>query len=176
MYFGISNGLQFVSNLPSSGSNRCTVSHFKWQNICLLLKNRLSGLTSRHVNAVQAITVVCVWQADGGRWEHSVPLRADGDGAGHLHRSHTHRNESSERLHPPTAHPELLPLLSVHTPGLPAEPPLTSNTSHTHTHNTSAADQHIRLISEGSCDTENTAAHHRNKLHCNIYSHRKLLF
>ncbi len=36
------------------------------------------------------------------------------------------------------------------------------------------------MISEGSCDTEdwsndaeNTAAHHRNKLHFNRYSHRK---
>ncbi len=39
-----------------------------------------------------------------------------------------------------------------------------------------AADQHIRLISEGSCDTEdwsndaeNTAFHHRNKLHFKTY-------
>ncbi len=38
-----------------------------------------------------------------------------------------------------------------------------------------AANQHIRMISEGSCDTEdwrndaeNTAAHHRNKLHFKI--------
>ncbi len=39
------------------------------------------------------------------------------------------------------------------------------------------------MISEGSCDTEdwsndaeNTAAHHRNKLHFTIYSHRKQIF
>ncbi len=37
------------------------------------------------------------------------------------------------------------------------------------------SNQHIRMISEGSCDTEdwsndaeNSALHHRNKLHCNI--------
>ncbi len=37
--------------------------------------------------------------------------------------------------------------------------------------------QHIRMISEGSCDTEdwsnnaeNTALHHRNKLHFKMYS------
>ncbi len=41
---------------------------------------------------------------------------------------------------------------------------------------------HIRIISEGSCDTEdwrndaeNTAAHHRNKLQFNIYYNRKQL-
>ncbi len=40
-----------------------------------------------------------------------------------------------------------------------------------------------RMISEGSCDTEdwsndaeNTAAHHRNKLHFDIYSNRDPLF
>ncbi len=39
------------------------------------------------------------------------------------------------------------------------------------------------MISEGSCDTEdwsndaeNPALHHRNKLHLQIYSHRKQLF
>ncbi len=39
---------------------------------------------------------------------------------------------------------------------------------------------HIRMISEGSCDTEdwsndakNSALHHRNKLHFKIYSNRK---
>ncbi len=39
-----------------------------------------------------------------------------------------------------------------------------------------AANQRIRMISEGSCDTEdwsndaeNTAAHHKNKLHFKIY-------
>ncbi len=43
--------------------------------------------------------------------------------------------------------------------------------------------QHIRMISEGSCDTEdwcndaeNSALHHRNKLHFTIFSHRKQLF
>jgi len=38
---------------------------------------------------------------------------------------------------------------------------------------------HIRVISEGSCDTEdwsNDAGNHRKKLHFNIYSHRKHLF
>ncbi len=42
---------------------------------------------------------------------------------------------------------------------------------------------HIRMISEGSCDTEdwsndveNSALHHRNKLYFKIYSHRKQLF
>ncbi len=46
-----------------------------------------------------------------------------------------------------------------------------------------AANQHIRMISEESCDTEdwsndaeNTAAHHRNKWHFTIYSHRKVIF
>ncbi len=41
-----------------------------------------------------------------------------------------------------------------------------------------AANQHIRMISEGSCDTEdwsndaeNSAAHHKNKLHLQIYSY-----
>ncbi len=43
-----------------------------------------------------------------------------------------------------------------------------------------AANQHIRMISEGSCDTEdwsndaeNSALHHMNKLHSKIYSNRK---
>ncbi len=43
--------------------------------------------------------------------------------------------------------------------------------------------QHIRMISEGSCDTEdwsndaeNSALHHRSKLHFKIYSNRKHLF
>ncbi len=46
-----------------------------------------------------------------------------------------------------------------------------------------AANQHIRMISEGSCDTEdwsndaeNAALHHRNKLHFTIYFNRKQLF
>ncbi len=46
-----------------------------------------------------------------------------------------------------------------------------------------AADQHIRMISEGSCDTEdwsndaeNSALYHRNKLHFKIYSTSKPLF
>ncbi len=46
-----------------------------------------------------------------------------------------------------------------------------------------APSQHIRMISEGSCDTEdwsndaeNSAVHHRNKLHFKIYSNRKQLF
>jgi len=37
----------------------------------------------------------------------------------------------------------------------------------------------FRVISEGSCDTEdwsNDAENHRNKLHFTIYSHRKQLF
>ncbi len=41
----------------------------------------------------------------------------------------------------------------------------------------------IRIISEGSCDSEdwsnyaeNSALHHRNKLHFKIYSNRKELF
>ncbi len=41
--------------------------------------------------------------------------------------------------------------------------------------------QYIRMISEGSCDTEdwsndaeNSALHHRNKLHFKIYSNRKI--
>ncbi len=43
------------------------------------------------------------------------------------------------------------------------------------------ANQHIRMISEGSCDTEdwsnddeNTALHHSNKLHFKIHSNKKL--
>ncbi len=46
-----------------------------------------------------------------------------------------------------------------------------------------AANQHIRMISEGSCDTkgwsndaENSTLHHRNKLHFKIYSNRKQIF
>ncbi len=46
-----------------------------------------------------------------------------------------------------------------------------------------AANQHIRMISEGSCDTEdwsndneNSALHHRNKLHFKIYSYSKTIF
>uniref|UniRef100_A0A8C2CNM1 Dynein, cytoplasmic 1, intermediate chain 2b n=1 Tax=Cyprinus carpio TaxID=7962 RepID=A0A8C2CNM1_CYPCA len=46
-----------------------------------------------------------------------------------------------------------------------------------------AANQHLRMISEGSCDTEdwrndagNSALHHRNKLYLNMYSNRKELF
>ncbi len=42
---------------------------------------------------------------------------------------------------------------------------------------------HIIMISEGSCDTEdssndaeNSALHHKNILHFKIYSNRKLLF
>ncbi len=45
-----------------------------------------------------------------------------------------------------------------------------------------ATNQHIRMISEGSRDTEdwindaeNSSAHHRNKLHFKIYSNRKQL-
>ncbi len=45
------------------------------------------------------------------------------------------------------------------------------------------ANQHIRMISEESCDSEhlsndaeNSDLHHRNKLYFEIYSHRKLLF
>uniref|UniRef100_A0A672JSD9 Kelch like family member 23 n=1 Tax=Sinocyclocheilus grahami TaxID=75366 RepID=A0A672JSD9_SINGR len=45
---------------------------------------------------------------------------------------------------------------------------------------TFTANNHIRVISEGSCDTEdwsydaeNSALHHRNKLHFKIYSNRK---
>ncbi len=40
-----------------------------------------------------------------------------------------------------------------------------------------AVNEHIRMMSEGSCDwsndAENTAAHHRNKLHFNIYLKKK---
>jgi len=42
-----------------------------------------------------------------------------------------------------------------------------------------ASDPHIRVIPEGSCDTvdwSNDAENPRNKLHFNIYSHRKHLF
>ncbi len=42
-----------------------------------------------------------------------------------------------------------------------------------------AVNQHIRMISEGSYDTEdwsNDALHHRNKLHFKIYSNGKQLF
>ncbi len=46
-----------------------------------------------------------------------------------------------------------------------------------------AANQHIRMISEGSRDTEdwsndaeNSALHHRNKLYFKIYSNRQKLF
>ncbi len=47
-----------------------------------------------------------------------------------------------------------------------------------------AANQNIRMISEGSCDTEdwsndnvkNLVLHHRNKSHFTIYLNRKLLF
>ncbi len=46
-----------------------------------------------------------------------------------------------------------------------------------------AGNQHIRMISEGSCDTEdwsndaeNSAAHHRNKLSFKIYYNRNHLF
>ncbi len=45
-----------------------------------------------------------------------------------------------------------------------------------------AANQHIRMISEGSCDTEdwsndaeNSVLHHSNKLHFTIYSNRKVI-
>ncbi len=44
------------------------------------------------------------------------------------------------------------------------------------------ANQHIRMTSDGSCDTEdwsndaeNSALHHRNKSHFNVYSNRKQL-
>ncbi len=46
-----------------------------------------------------------------------------------------------------------------------------------------ASNQHIRMISEGSCDTEdwsndagNSALHHRNKLYFKIYSNRQMIF
>ncbi len=46
-----------------------------------------------------------------------------------------------------------------------------------------AVNQRIRMISVGSCDTEdwsndaeNSALHHRNKLHSKIYSKRKPFF
>ncbi len=45
-----------------------------------------------------------------------------------------------------------------------------------------SANHHIRMISEGSCDTEdwrndaeNSALHARNKFHYKIYSHRKVI-
>jgi len=41
------------------------------------------------------------------------------------------------------------------------------------------ANHHIRIISDGSCDTsndpENSALHHRNTLHIIMYSNRKQL-
>jgi len=41
-------------------------------------------------------------------------------------------------------------------------------------------DPHIRVMSEGSCDTEDWcrkfSCNHRNKLHCTIYLHRQQLF
>ncbi len=33
----------------------------------------------------------------------------------------------------------------------------------------SEPNQHIRMVCEGSCDTDNSALHHRNKLHFKIY-------
>ncbi len=46
-----------------------------------------------------------------------------------------------------------------------------------------AVNQHIRMISEGSCDpedwsndAENSALHHRNKIHFKIFSNSKQLF
>ncbi len=46
-----------------------------------------------------------------------------------------------------------------------------------------AVNQYIRIISEGSCDTEdwsndaeNTAVHHKNKLRFTIHLHRKQLY
>ncbi len=42
-----------------------------------------------------------------------------------------------------------------------------------------ASNQHIRMVSEGSCDTEdwsNDAENHRNELHFTIYSNRKIIF
>ncbi len=50
-------------------------------------------------------------------------------------------------------------------------------------HNSFIIYQHIRMISEGSCDTEdwsndaeNSVLRHRNKLYFKIYSHRKPIF
>ncbi len=50
-------------------------------------------------------------------------------------------------------------------------------------HNCFPINHHIRMISEGSWDTEdwrndaeNSALHHRNKLHFTVYSHTEELF
>ena len=49
--------------------------------------------------------------------------------------------------------------------------------------NVSSLNQHIRMISEGSCDTENwsndaenSALHHRNKLFFKVYSNKYYYF
>ncbi len=91
--------------------------------------------------------------------------------------THTEMNHLSGSIHPQLIQNFYHCCLSIRQAFQQSLPSRVTHTSHTHTHNTSAADQHIRLISEGSCDTEdwsndaeNSAAHHRNKLHCNIFT------
>lgn len=65
----------------------------------------------------------CPAQAELRSGEHLVPLRSDGERSGHLHRSHSQGGGSAQRLHPPAAHPQLPPLLPVHSGRLSAERP-----------------------------------------------------
>ncbi|XP_061664427.1 protein inturned isoform X2 [Syngnathoides biaculeatus] len=51
------------------------------------------------------------------RREHRVPLRAGGNSPGNLHRVRANRGGSARRITSPVAHPQLLPLLPVHSSG-----------------------------------------------------------
>lgn len=62
------------------------------------------------------------WQTDLGRREHPVPLHPDGNSTGDLHRPYSQRDGSAQWLHPPAAHPQLPPLLPLHTGCVSAEP------------------------------------------------------
>ena len=69
------------------------------------------------------LLVLCLWQTDLGCREHLVPLCHDGNSSGNLHCSYSQRSGSAQRLHSPSAHTQLLPLLPLHTCCISAEPP-----------------------------------------------------
>lgn len=95
----------------------CTTPWSEWQEVWLrLLPNPiwqwLECNTSVHPSR----------QTDGRCREHAVPLCPDGNSAGHLYRPNPQRGGPAQRLHSPTAHPKLPPLLSLHPRSLSAEP------------------------------------------------------
>lgn len=71
----------------------------------------------------KTLCVVFLEQADLRSREHLVPLCSHGDRSGHLHRSDSQGGGSAQWLHSPAAHPQLPPLLPVHSGCVSAERP-----------------------------------------------------